>query len=128
MSDCSCVYVGECEEIEALTHKKRVAHKTYMCSECNSDIHVGQTYEYFHGVFYGKFYTYRTCLDCLSVQKSFFCKGRVFRGTWEMLEDHIYGMDGQISSDCLVPLTKPARDKVCDKIEDYWEKWEDDDE
>ena len=129
MSDCSCIYVDHSSDtIKTLTYEKRVSRKMHTCSECGNDIAVGQTYEYFYGVLDGKFYTYRTCVDCLSVQDSFFCEGRVFEGTWIMIDEHIEEMGGQISSDCLVPLTKLARDKVCDMIEQYWDDWEDDDE
>ena len=30
-------------------------------------------------------------------------------------------MNGEISSDCLIKLTKPARDKICNIIEERWE-------
>ena len=36
------------------------------------------------------------------------------------LEEHINEMCDEISSDCIVPLTKRAKDIVCDMIEDCW--------
>ena len=66
------------------------------------------------------------CLDCASIEAEFFCDGFGFECIWEDLRQHIVDMNGKISSDCLVRLTKSARDDVCDLIEEYWEESDED--
>ena len=70
---------------------------------------------------------YHTCDDCLSVRKAFFCDGWHNELVWEYLAEHIDEMDGKISSDCLIPLTPTARNKVCDMIQECWERYGDND-
>jgi hypothetical protein len=115
--------------MEACSATKPRARKRHCCSECSRTIEPGETYERTWGKFDGGVETYKTCVDCLSVRDSFFCDGWGYTVVWQDLQEHLSEVvrfgDG-VSSDCMAPLTKAARDKVCDLIEEIWEDMDDD--
>lgn len=123
MGDCACICVDLDNTAEFSRSTILRARKEHICDECSRIIVPGEKYEYVTGKWDGEFSSFKTCSDCLSVRKSFFCAGYEYTRIFDDLADHIWDMDGEISSDCLAPLTKRARDTVCDMIEDHWEKW-----
>lgn len=125
MSSCSddacCVYAGDIYEHPSFIGERVVvAKKAHKCVECRREIFFGEKYEYIAGVWDGEFATFQTCIDCLSVKKSFFCGGYEFGGIWPDLREHIRDFEGNIPSDCIIALTRTARDKVCDLIQEAW--------
>lgn len=128
MNKCSCVFVDNTEVVTCLEQKIKKANRKYICVECGCIIEKGDKYEYYRSIYCNIFDTYKTCLDCLSVRKEFFCEGFEFYSMWDLVHEHIYGLDGEISSDCIVNLTKKARDKICDIIDGYWEDYYDEEE
>lgn len=122
MSDCSCVYVGDSESSEFESITNPVSRKTHKCYECGKEILPGEKYERSSGVWDGDFNTFKTCADCLSTRESFFCGGYIYGALWEYLWEHLRDVNGEVSSDCIVPLTPEAREKVCDMIERVWGK------
>jgi len=128
MSECGCVYVDYDGDSETLRKDVVKARKEHKCGECGCVIQKGESYEAYAGKSNGDFYWSKTCEDCLSVRSEFFCEAWNFGEVWTSLKGHIFEMCGEISSDCLVGLTKTARGKVCDIIEEYWEKYEEDDD
>lgn len=122
MSDCSCIYV-EVDELPIVSttaiHKAR---KEHTCCECNRTIVCGEEYEMCKMLHDGTWRNYKTCGDCVSVRKSFFCHGWYIGVIWDHIEEHISEIDGQLSSECFENLTKSARDKLCDLVEEYWEE------
>lgn len=121
---CGCIYVGDYDGPEFHTETFPIAWKTHRCSGCGRDILKGEKYEYATGRWDGGFSTYKTCDECLSIRDVFFCEGYYYNEVYNFLEEHIADMDGDISSDCLTKLTKRARDIVCDLIEGYWQKYD----
>lgn len=120
MSDCGCVWVecgDECIFYKAARPRARIEHS---CGECERKILPGETYERVAGKWEHGFFTSKTCTDCLSMRNSFFCENYAYGFLWEDLWDHINGLDGKISSSCIVPLTPRAREKVCGMIERAW--------
>jgi len=133
MSDCSCIWVPDYDPADFYAAKTVTARKVHKCSECKRDIETDEKYERATGMWDhepGTIRTFKTCADCSSVFASFFCDGWLHEGLWEMLEDHIKELNGEIKSSCLAPLTPRAREMVCELIEEAWAKtdWEDDDE
>lgn len=126
--NCSCVAIENDGSSEVLSKKNRIARKRHKCYECGVAINIGDVYENFVGISEGDFFQSKTCLDCLSIRDEFFCGSWSFGMILSDLRDHIDEMDGEISSSCIIELTKTAKDRVCDLIEDYWSQWEDDDE
>jgi len=122
MGNCACVYVGNYDGPDFTFSRKRKAKKEHVCCECGEKILPGSTYEYTVGRWEAGFRVYKTCLDCISMIASFFCDGFGYTTIWEDLAEHIDAMGGEISSDCLIPLTPKARAKVCQMIEDYWDE------
>jgi hypothetical protein len=120
MTDCSCVYIGENECPDLYYTKIRKARKEHRCGECGRPILKNEKYEKVDAASDGIFYHHKTCEDCFSVARSFFCNGLIHGRLWSDLEYHVRDIGGQVSSDCLVPLTKTAREKVCDLIEELW--------
>lgn len=126
MSNCSCVYVGNYDALTIIKEKNVRARKNHTCGECARKIEMGEKYEYVFAVLDGDVRTYITCVDCLSIRNSFYCEGWVYGRVIEMLEDHIEDAYGSISSDCITPLTKSAKDVVCDMIQACWDRLLDD--
>ena len=121
--DCSCIYLdvdGEGVDIPP-TKKIREARKEHICGECGGLIWPGEKYEHVRGKWNGAFSTQKTCLICREIREAFFCEGWFFTEILRDLREHIYDAHGKISEDCLSEMTKPARDRVCDMIEKYWE-------
>jgi hypothetical protein len=125
MNDCACVYASAGESYSVGSTLMRRARIKHTCGECNRTINPGEIYEYQTGCCDGQWYDAKTCSDCLSMRKSFFCKGYAFNGIWDDLHCHIDGMFGEISSECIVKLTPRAREMVCELIEEVWEKYYD---
>lgn len=136
--DCACVYVDNSDgSYDDWGDEIRVAGVERTCSECRREIALGEEYEDAFGAHLDddenvlEMHTYVTCRDCVSMRNSFFCHGWACERIWYDLGEHLdevvrFG-DG-VSSDCLTPLTKAARDDVCDLIEKIWEEWDEEEE
>jgi len=122
--ECSCdVYpfaIDESEQAEIYTQKTTKARKIHKCTECKREILPGEKYELFKGKWEGDFQTYKTCKDCLSVRGQFFSNGWIFSNLWSDLNESFNDWDYEVPEDCISALTKAARDKVCDIIEEGW--------
>lgn len=123
--ECACVAVDVDHFPEFFEANTRTAVKKHKCSECRRIIEAGERYEHVAGKWEGCFETFKMCSDCLSIRSSFFCEGYSFGGMLEELGEHIDCMNGEISGDCIKPLTPRARAIVCDMIERVWENFED---
>ncbi len=123
MNDCACVYVDTYGEPPSFFKEElRRARKVHICIECQREIQPGEKYEYAVGVWEGQFDQIKTCSDCLSIRKVMFCEGWLYYGLIEDLKEHVWGVNGNISEDCLVLLTPSARSMVCEIIERVWER------
>lgn len=120
MSSCSCVYVGNYLSNSSTCFEMRVSKKIHQCGECMRDIQKSEEYERSVVFYDGSASTYKTCLDCLSIRNEFFCNAWMFTTIWDDLKCHIRTLNGEISSKCIMELTKKARDRVCDMIEECW--------
>lgn len=96
------------------------ARKTHQCGECYRDILPGEKYEKITAKWDGDFSTHKTCLDCRSIRDQFFTSW-MYGQIWEHLDNFIADVSGEISESCIAELTPMAREKVCEKIELYWE-------
>ena len=128
--ECSCICVNAARSAEDVWFKPREqsANKTHRCCECCRDIKKGELYNYETCVWEGSFMSFKTCNDCFSIRKSFFCDGWIYETMMEYLREHIKDSGGQISSDCLVGLTTGAKDIVFEMIEEVWDResdWDD---
>lgn len=109
---------SRCILIDALTPK---AIKLHSCNECNRIILKGEHYRREILKDGAKLFHHKYCEDCLSIREVFFSSGWYYSNMWEDMTDFIGDADGSISESQLIQLTKLARDKVCDMIEEYWE-------
>ena len=125
---CGCINVYYDDSVADFYREKIIkARKVHKCCECSKEIQRGEQYERIVGKWDGDMYTYKTCMDCVSIRKTFFCNGWIFEHMYEDVREHIFDMGGNISSGCLTKLTRHARNEICDMIEEYWERYEDDD-
>jgi len=113
----ACVHVDFDGIIDFHKEKEVTAHKEHKCGECNITIHPGDNYEYVSGKCDGHFFTAKTCLDCLSVRKTFFCEGWYYGQVWDDIDNHLLDVDGLVSWNCLRKLTNVARNKILESIE-----------
>jgi hypothetical protein len=118
---CGCVWIDDSNGPDFIVEKTPTARIEHKCGECERVISPGETYEKATGCWDGRVSTHKTCGDCLSIRKSFFCKGWEYGALWERLADHINDMRGEISSECILPLTPDAREGVFELIERAWE-------
>jgi len=107
-----------CIQIDARTPK---AQKMHQCDECFRIIHKGEEYRRDIMKLGAKLFHHKYCEDCLSVREVFFSSGWYFGELWEQFTDFVGDADGRLPEAQLLMLTKPARDKICDMIEEYWE-------
>ncbi|MDD2777568.1 MAG: hypothetical protein PHI16_01555 [Methanocellales archaeon] len=122
--NCSCVYIdwdGDVIDINP-TVKIRKARKNHICTECNREILTGEKYEYVSGKWGGDFMTFRTCLICREIRTTFFCQSWSYGDILNDLREHLWEIKGEISDSCLSEMSKPARNKVCDMIENIWKE------
>jgi hypothetical protein len=125
--ECSCEVPADVSFYSAFQKQKHPkARKVYKCYECGREIEKGEKYQKIVDFCEHKFSQYITCKDCLSVKEKFFTDGYYFGMVWEELEAHIReNLIRNFPWSCLTDLTKPARDKICEFIEELWEEWED---
>lgn len=121
MSDCSCVYLDVDNRPRCYTEKMPIARKEHICGECGRKIEIGEKYENMAGIWEHGFDNYKTCIDCLSIRKEFFCDGWFYGLIYEDLWEHISEVDGQISADCILSLSPRAKETVLDMIDRLWE-------
>jgi hypothetical protein len=124
MNNCACVYVEHDGGPEFCSEKIVKARKTHTCGECLREIKPGEKYEDTFGVWEGNHDTHKTCLDCLSIRSELFCDCWFYERMWEDIAEHIAAVGTDILSCDTSQLTKPARDRLLDLIEDTLE-WED---
>ena len=109
---CSCICVDSSDGPEAFKSVDPVAHKEHTCCECKRTILIGEKYRKESGIWEGRPNRYKTCPDCLSVRNEFFCEGYMYQEMWEYVEEYLREANGMFSTDCIMALTPPARDKV----------------
>ena len=128
MADCSCiaVYVDDGPEFSNVVDRR--ARKEHRCGECGLTIGIGEIFEHAANGYDGTVTTHKTCKDCESVRSAFFCEGYYYGRIWDDVHGHIPELvwSGEIpKGDCMASLTKAARDKICDMIEEEWEHADD---
>ena len=120
--DCGCVYVDNDGDVAQFYHATRQrARKEHVCSECRGPILPGEKYEYV-AARWDSFDVLKTCPTCLAVRDAFFCGAFCHGVIWDDMQNHIDTYDGEISDECLAPLPKAARDKVCAMIQEHWDR------
>lgn len=118
---CGCVYVEHDGDLGFYAGAEtRKAIKEHKCVECSRTIEPGEKYEYASGCWEAGWKHFKTCSDCLSVRKEFFCGGLLFAHMYNDLYYHIEDMDGNIKSECLNKLTPRAKSKVIGMIDSYF--------
>ncbi|MFT7880946.1 MAG: hypothetical protein ABXS91_11200 [Sulfurimonas sp.] len=121
---CSCdvdVDVGSDEMPSFHVTTKPVSWIHRRCGECGETIDPGEQYEHVAGVWDGRWDTYVTCMDCLSVREQFFTDYR-YGQIWEDLENTFEEWGYEVPETCIAALSPGARDKVCEMIEAEWEE------
>ena len=121
--ECNCsIYACDDESLAWFMKDKIVkARKVHHCSECSRDIHPGEKYENTKAVMDGEWYLSKTCLDCQSLRLSFF-ESSYFGQLWESFREYLRECRWQVPEACIAKLTPTARGKVCELIENNWEK------
>ena len=115
---CSCaITIDHDGGPDVCTESLRVARKVHKCCECHREIKPGETYEHVRGLWDGYWSTYKTCADCKSVRDALFCSWS-YETLWDDVRETLWQPP---SSECMIALTKPARDKICDIVESYWD-------
>ena len=128
---CGCIYVGDTEPYRVvLEPTKQVVSTLLTCGECGYEID-GEEHEIFVGASEEPpkaHHVHITCADCLSIRDEFFCDGWGYRSVLEDVAQHVYELEGEISSECLLALTPRAREMIIDMIDDTFETMDGEDE
>ena len=121
MPDCSISDTDYSDSCTTLRIATPVAKKKHICGECHQIIPKGKKYEYYVCVFNGYFHTAKTCSTCVSLRDAFFpCGGYIFEHVRDYIAEQIYSLRGEVSYECILPLTTEAKNFVFDKIEKIW--------
>lgn len=129
--ECSCISVDIDDYDEDLHYTKMkdvISPKGYKCNECHTIIPANSKMEIivqgFSTIKGSKYTFHRTCETCLSMRVGLFCN--FYMGMiWDTLWEEIIETDGDISQTKIAEMTKPARDKVCDMLDGYFKRNED---
>jgi len=124
--ECACIDVDVDGSPGFHSATMRIARKQHKCCECGRVIEPREKYEYVTGKWARERSVYKTCPDCLSVREAFMCGSYYYTQVWEYVNEHLVEMGGKIASDCLLSLTKRARELACDMIQEIWDEddWE----
>lgn len=124
MSDCNACLVGwepdgYCEVFSRSVVKK--SRKVFRCCECRRAIPIGSPYERTFTVFEGDAETYRTCMICVEIRDTYYCKPEG-NPTLAMLWDDIDSEDFFINftTGCLAKLKTPEAKAY---MLERWQKW-----
>jgi len=103
------------------------------CYECGRVIHIGEAYCREYNEWVDGWYDecdgppdnteeslIHTCDDCYSLRQVFFSSGWYYSMLWESMREFISECAGELSVPCILQLTKAARDKVLDMVEEEW--------
>ena len=129
--ECSCISV-DIDDFDDNLHytkmKEVISPKEYKCNECHTIIPANSKMEIIVQGFGdrkgSKYEFHRTCSDCLSMRVALFCD--FYMGMiWDTLWEEIVETDGELSQTKIAGMTKPARDKVCAMLDDYFKRNED---
>ena len=101
-----------------------VARKKHVCEECGKTIDIGDKYELYYGVQDERIFCVKTCMDCKSLRDSFWPDGGYLFGNIvdAVREQIVYELNGEVSSECILPLTATAKDFVFELIEETWDE------
>jgi len=110
------------EECYTLKNKILTAAKEHKCSECGKAIIKGERFEFYSGKAEGVIFTCKTCLDCVSLRETFYPDGGWYAGSIldEIAENIEYNLNGEVSAECILPLTDAAKEFVFKVIEETW--------
>lgn len=122
---CSCIFDADVQDSEYEEVRSRILSSKLnvrTCGECRREIPVGEKHK--HECVRNEdeeLLIFRTCLDCLSIRDNLCCNwfsGRVLDDVEESIEE----ANGEVSEDCIVPLTSKAKEFVFSVIESIWEE------
>lgn len=119
--ECGCEIDLEGENPTAFSQKDRIARKEHTCYECGRTISPGETYRYESGIWDDQPGAFKTCSDCLSVRREFFCSF-AYGELWSAMHEHIVDCHGELSTAKLAKLTPKGRARVCAIWEEYWDE------
>lgn len=124
--NCSCIInMGTDGYARGVCDEWRNARKTHKCGECYRMIQIGEKYKCEKNVYEGELETFKTCTDCMSVRDALFCNW-MYGEIWEAVGEEVN--NGDIPESCLAEMTKNARDKICEMIQERWKDLEEEDE
>ncbi len=107
-----------CVFIDARTPK---AQKLHSCDECHRLIQKGEVYRRDIMKFGSKLFHHKYCEDCLSLREVFFSSGWIYGRLWEQMSDFIGDTDGNISTHQILSVTKLARERILDSMQEMWD-------
>lgn len=121
--NCSCLNDNHWFENNLVTlHTVRKARKQHYCCECQTTIESGERYKHTSALTRDReWYTSKTCLDCTSAS-ALVCSWTVGQ-MWTEIEDALAeAPDDGIPWGVIAELTPGARARVCEWIEEMWER------
>jgi len=87
MSQCCCATVYDWDEPAVCDVKTRRARREYHCCECHDPIRPGERYEYVHGLWDGRWDTFRPCATCVRIRSDLCGRGFLYGALSESVFD-----------------------------------------
>lgn len=114
--DCACIDsdYGDGEPAEYFNDVEIKSRKQHKCCECDETIETGTIYERATGKWNGSWDTYKTCADCLSIRKAFFCS-YIYGCLWTDLKEYLE--PGECLDKLMLKITQGAREKILEIID-----------
>jgi len=122
--ECSCNVGIDGDNDDFLGYSERTlkAGRKHTCVECGKEIKKGEQFVFISIFEIERIGNFKLCLDCHAVSKQFFADGWIFGQMWDNLGDYLfYNWKDDLPSNCISKLPPPARDRVCDQLQDFQE-------
>ncbi len=119
--DCNASYNPDAEMPVFYKTSRPIARKNHICCECGQTILPGTSYLCIRGKWEGNFETYKLCPVCTEIQNTFFFYGHALGEMYNDLQNYVEYIDGQIPEDCLCDLSDPARSRVLEIIDQFFD-------
>jgi len=123
--NCSClVEPWDGETPEFYQEKMVVCRKPHECVECKRTIEAGEKAEYIAGKWEGEVITSYTCTECREIAKVIARCGYCIGCLWDDFCVAVREYEDEIPWTPIAELSKQARDKVLEYIDEVWKEME----
>ena len=122
---CTCIDMDIDVFSDMIDEKITQANENFICCECKKQIKKRENFKSEILSFENKISEYKICLACINIRDVFVCGSWIYGLILDEIYDCLLSADGDISENKIASLIPEAREKICEIIENVWEKLDD---